>query len=467
MTSWRAEPIVDLTPPASHRPGAVRALAVAVAALLMGNGVVVTETVTGRDLQDLVSKGFEGARSALARALEPERRETFSGAIDEPASTSTSTTSTTAAPAATPDTTPATTPSTTPPATVPPAAVPAAASLDQVVAQLEAFVEKERGLKFKGPVPLILLENDAFRSRLNSQHLSPAIEEAKRVQGIMRALGLIAPGVDLAAQVTRLATGAVSGFYDPKANELVVRGGAVTPFVRKILVHELVHALDDQHFELDRPNLRGAEDESGDAFDALIEGIARRIEDRYVAGLPESERKAVDTEQRRLAAQIPRDIPQAVIVSYGFPYTAGARFANALASAGGPSRLNAALQGPPSTSEQIIRPEKYLAGEGAKAVPAPAAGGGVIRQGTLGQLTLSLMLAEVLEAGYAEAAADGWGGDRYVAWQNGGATCVRLVVDMDNPEENAELGEGLTDWALDRPGATIEGSGPFTVTRCA
>lgn len=467
MTSWRAEPIVDLTPRASRRPGAVRALAVAVAALLMANGVVVTETVTGRDLQDLVSNGIEGARSALARALEPERGESFSGAIDEPSTSTSSSTPSTAAPAATPDTTPATTPSTTPPASVPPATVAAAASLDQVVAQLEAFVEKERGLKFQGPVPVILLENDAFRSRLDGQHLGPAIEEAKRVQGIMRALGLIAPGVDLAAQVTRLATGAVAGFYDPKANELVVRGGDVTPFVRKILVHELVHALDDQHFELDRPNLREAEDESGDAFEALIEGIARRIEDRYVAGLPESERKAVDTEQRRLAAQIPRDIPQAVIVSYGFPYTAGARFANALSSAGGPSRLNAALQGPPSTSEQIIRPERYLAGEGAKAVPAPATGGAVIRQGTLGQLMLSLMLAEVLEAGYAEAAADGWGGDRYVAWQNGGATCVRLVVDMDNPEENAELGEGLADWALDRPGAAIEGSGPFTVTRCA
>jgi hypothetical protein len=90
-----------------------------------------------------------------------------------------------------------------------------------------------------------------------------------------------------------------------------------------------------------------------------------------------------------------------------------------------------------------------------------------VSQGSLGQLNLSLMLAEVLEAGYAEGAADGWGGDRYVAWQNGGQTCVRLAVDMDNADENAELAEALADWAAERPGATVEGAGPFTITRCA
>jgi hypothetical protein len=54
-----------------------------------------------------------------------------------------------------------------------------------------------------------------------------------------------------------------------------------------------------------------------------------------------------------------------------------------------------------------------------------------------------------------------------VAWQNGGQTCVRLAIDMDTAEENAELGEALADWAAERPGATLEGAGPFTVTRCA
>lgn len=240
-----------------------------------------------------------------------------------------------------------------------------------------------------------------------------------------------------------------------------------SPFAKKILVHELVHALNDQHFELDRPHVLAADDESGTAFEALVEGIASRIEARYVSAVSEEERSAIEAEQRRLAGQIPRDIPQVVLVSFGFPFTAGLRLANALVDAGGQGRLDAALQAPPITTEQVLRPEKYSAGEGPAGVPAPAADGPVVRQGALGQLLLSLMFAEALEAGYAEAAADGWGGDRYVAWENGGQTCVRVSVAMDNPTESAEFSEGLADWASEHPGATVEGTGPFTITRCA
>jgi len=80
---------------------------------------------------------------------------------------------------------------------------------------------------------------------------------------------------------------------------------------------------------------------------------------------------------------------------------------------------------------------------------------------------LSLMLAQVLEPGDAESAADSWGADRYVTWQNGAQTCVRLSIMMDTPEKTAEMGQALTAWAQNTPGATVAGQGPFTVTRCA
>ena len=104
---------------------------------------------------------------------------------------------------------------------------------------------------------------------------------------------------------------------------------------------------------------------------------------------------------------------------------------------------------------------------GPKAVPAPPADGAVVSQGVMGQLTLALMLAASVDGATAEAAADGWGGDRYVAWRNGNQTCVRLAVVMDSPEHTAELGQALTEWATVNPGGVVEGAGPFTVTRCA
>jgi hypothetical protein len=41
-----------------------------------------------------------------------------------------------------------------------------------------------------------------------------------------------------------------------------------------------------------------------------------------------------------------------------------------------------------------------------------------------------------------------------------------MTIEMDTPEDSASLGEALNDWAAERPGAVIEGSGPFNVTRC-
>jgi hypothetical protein len=136
-------------------------------------------------------------------------------------------------------------------------------------------------------------------------------------------------------------------------------------------------------------------------------------------------------------------------------------------TAGGPAKVNAAFQAPPTTTEQIIHPEKFLAGEGPKALADPAADGQVIRSGSLGQLVLTMMLAQVLDSGDAESAADGWGADRYVAWQNGAQTCVRLSIAMDSPDKTTEMGQALAEWAQNTPGATIAGSGPFVVTRCA
>ena len=89
----------------------------------------------------------------------------------------------------------------------------------------------------------------------------------------------------------------------------------------------------------------------------------------------------------------------------------------------------------------------------------PAADGAVVRSGSLGQLMLSLMLAQVLDPGDAESAADAWGADRYVAWQNGGQTCVRLADHDGHAGEGAEMGTALADWAQNTPGATVQGRG--------
>jgi hypothetical protein len=450
----------------------VRFLGLAVAALLTANGVIIAEQASGRDLVTLGQDGLTNARLAIADLLAGDERAIVAGEVIEKLSTTTTapaeTTTTTAAAAVAP-------PVETPETSAPPATTPTTAKKPSgkggtdwvnVAETVRPYIEKETSLPFKAAVSVTAVDGGAFTDRLNAVRLNPAMERARRAEGTLKALGIIEPGINLADQVKRLSTGNVTAFYDVKANELVVKNGQLTPFMLKTIVHEMVRANYDQHFELDRPNFVTADDESGTAWDSLVEGAASRIETRFIAALPEDDRKSVQSEQQRVAGQLPKDLPDYVLIQYAFPYGTGPRFVDAVMNGGGAAKVNAAFQAPPATTEQIIHPEKFLAGEGARQMADPAADGAVVRSGSLGQLMLTLMLAQVLESGDAESAADGWGADRYVAWQNGGQTCVRLSIDMDTPDKVAEMGQALAAWATDTPGATVQGAGPFIVTRC-
>ncbi|HEV3364810.1 MAG TPA: hypothetical protein VG795_11865 [Acidimicrobiia bacterium] len=455
----------------------MRFLTLAIAALLTANGVIIAEQASGRDLITLGRDGVDNAREAIARLLDDNQTTKVAGEVVERSTTTTApaeSTTTTGAPAAvTPP--PVETPTSGPAATAPPTTATTAKPKPKsngtnwvhVADTVRPYVEKETSLPFKGAVPVAVLDGGAFGARLNAVRLNPAMERARRAEATLGTLGIIEPGVNLAEQVKRLSTGSVTAFYDVKANELVIREGQLTPFVLTTIVHELVRADYDQHFELDRPNLAMPDDETGVAFDSLVEGTASRIKARFISALPDKDKQQVQAEQQRLAAQLPKDLPDYVLVQYAFPFGTGPRFADALMSNGGAGRVNGAFQNPPRTTEQIIHPDKFFAGEGPKPLADPAADGAVVRSGSLGQLMLTLMLAQVLESGDAESAADGWGADRYVVWQNGGQTCVRLAVTPDAPGKAAELGQALNDWAQNTPGGTVAGTGPFTVTRCA
>ena len=97
----------------------------------------------------------------------------------------------------------------------------------------------------------------------------------------LEGLGLVEPDADLVESMRSLLGVGVVGFYDPETDELVVRGAALTPYVRTTIAHELIHALDDQHLDLDRPEYDEADDEVGFGFSSVVEGNARRIEDAY------------------------------------------------------------------------------------------------------------------------------------------------------------------------------------------
>jgi hypothetical protein len=153
--------------------------------------------------------------------------------------------------------------------------------LDEI-GELKGFVESKRGLPFKEEVSVKLLADDEFREHLKEDSREEIErKEAEEFEAILRALKLMQGDVNLSEKADELAAESVLGFYDPETKDLVVRGERPTPFLRQVLVHELTHALQDQHFNLQRPDLEQRDDETILTFDAVVEGDASRIEAAY------------------------------------------------------------------------------------------------------------------------------------------------------------------------------------------
>ena len=343
-----------------------------------------------------------------------------------------------------------------------------AGEVEAAIPAIERFVQNARGLKFTGPVKVTALDDAAFRKRFQSQPLSKvAVAQLKTTERVLTALGLIPHGTDLSKTETSLYSSAVLGLYEPKTKELLVRGATPTALVRTTLAHELTHALQDQHFDLAAKGKGGKDDEKADGFQGLVEGDAVRIQNLYLASLSDAEQKAEVQQEMALAGGIPPDIPQALIAFAQFPYIFGPTFVDKVIAAAGVDRLNKAFGSPPITTEQVMHPELYLAGQGPATVEKPKADAAEIDHGVFGEFAWLIILSKIDQTKALQAAA-GWGGDRYVAWQAGGNTCVRDTIAHDTPKDAAEFRASVDKWAKDNKSVKVgsAAAGGLTITAC-
>jgi len=320
-----------------------------------------------------------------------------------------------------------------------------------LVDELIVFVEQERGLEFLERPEVVVLEGPAFTEEFQAATAEDFAEDAELIEhftGIYQALGLLPPDLTIPDAYALFGDGAVLGYYDPEDGELVVRGGAVTPLVRVTIVHELVHALDDQHFELYRPENDERDDEVGFGFTSVIEGNARWIENRYRASLPASEQREVLAEELATGAGVDLSVlPVSFLRLQLLPYDAGEQLVGVLLDEGGQELLDATFVEPPVTSEQVLDPARFLAGEPAAEVAPPPADGTVVEDGLFGQALLRILLTDAVGDADAAEAVEGWAGDWFVSWEEGDTTCVRVDVLLDADDDADRFEDALRSWA--------------------
>lgn len=157
---------------------------------------------------------------------------------------------------------------------------------DELDELIEA-TERMRGLKFLTPPKIILLDEKSFAERTASGLEEEFFDDFDAEEAMYKLLGLLKPDASLRQIYIDIFTEGTTGYYDSDKKEVVVpiRGTGISIRDRLTLVHELTHALTDQHFNFEEKANVLEENNETDKFFALtavIEGDAVATEQRYL-----------------------------------------------------------------------------------------------------------------------------------------------------------------------------------------
>jgi hypothetical protein len=339
---------------------------------------------------------------------------------------------------------------------------------DSRVQEYVDIVEKERDLEFKHPVHVDFLSEAAFKKRVTADEdelTDTDREEIEQVTGMFRALGLIEGDLDLFDTVNQLKGSGIIGYYSYEDERVRIRGTELTPAVQSTLVHELTHALQDQYFDLGK-RLKEADDSaSSAAFEALVEGDARRIETKWRSGLAKKEQKQLEkseAEQSEGFDAESADVPEVLKTLMAAPYVFGEALLRVAVQKGGERAVDELFRSPPTTEEHQLDPWTLIADhQGQLTVPPPTLEDGdkEFDDGPFGAVSLMLVLAERIPIRQALTAADGWGGDSYIAFDRDSVSCVKVEFRGETAKDLVEMQSALTRWA------NRVRNGPTTVTR--
>jgi hypothetical protein len=334
----------------------------------------------------------------------------------------------------------------------PPSALEAA-----LIRELMRETEQLRGLHFRAPVAARIQDRAAMRG-----YVEGALEEQELTRARRRyvALGLLDPQLDIRELIASLMEEELVGYYDPEQKLLAVRddvarllaGGAQQSHDlewRATVVHELVHALQDQHLGLSQTMHQERSTDAENAFGALVEGDATLAMLAYAAQRQGGSIQALVADRVGLEASL----RGAALLSGGalarapalvrepllFRYREGALFAAQLFAQGGWASVDEAHRHPPRSTAGVVHPAIYLNGSELPPLEPPELaflteqGCPEVDRDVLGSLETSVALA----AGPLEVRmlSDGWRGDRYAVLACAGGDASVWFLRFAEPQQ--------------------------------
>ncbi len=287
------------------------------------------------------------------------------------------------APAASAKRTTTTSSTTTTTTTVPTAWDPRLQPIADKVAEL-------RGLTFDHPVTAEFLDDAAFEKKVAVDRGKLAKDDKAdiaRAQAQLRALGLIGSDVDIVKAIESLQQSGVLAYYDPKKKTITVKGTNLDDVATRVTVaHELTHALQDQHFDLQKLEKAAKPLHGSTALRALVEGDAVRIQTDYEHSLSADEQQAYTTENAATGKQAQAEItakgvPDTLTTAFQMPYALGQPMVTAVAATSQAAGVDALFANPPVADATFVTPTTLLDGHAFQTVETPALVAGEKRSG--------------------------------------------------------------------------------------
>lgn len=331
------------------------------------------------------------------------------------------------------------------------------AALAKILAKMSAV----RGLPVLSKVGLRTLDRATIEAMIRAKAARELPSDVLDLETeAMVALGLVPPSYDATNGMFEMIGASIAGFYEPEDKTMYLASDLGAGERDETLAHELVHALQDQHFDLGplfkyRPDA----DERLAAGHALAEGDATSAMFDHARGKPGFvEEEGFADAARDSIEKLSPDTPAALRESLLSPYIDGLAFVQALRRRGGFAAVDAAWRALPVTTEQILHLDKYDAREPAIEI-APASFEGLTKAKSdrrfsqvftqvLGEQGLRIVLESWADRDKARRAAAGWGGDRFVLAKGEGSAAGEVALAwhlrFDTEEDAKEMEKVLS-----------------------
>lgn len=319
-----------------------------------------------------------------------------------------------------------------PPASLPPPESAQSQEFLQAADEVLAEMSKLISLPILSPLKKSIRSREEIRAYL-LQKMKEDKDADKRYadQKTMEKFGLIPKDYPLDQILVKVLTEQIAGLYDPDSQEFFIADWTTPADERPVMSHELTHALQDQHFHIDKWTDAAKPNDDGElARDAVLEGSAMAAMLDYELGGKGSIRDLGDFDPALLMGDMDSSpelskAPKVIQDELLFPYLDGIRFTQHLLKAGnGWPDFYKVFDKPPVSTQQIMHPELYLQGVVPAKIELPATKGVVpsewkkLDENLMGEFGVQEILKQFLPKDRSKTLAAAWAGDRYAIFEN-------------------------------------------------